>query len=168
MAQTSLDIYAEGAAEVVEMLNSVLEEPYIARSKSEIAHHLRGFDLLEPAWSRSSSGAATATRRSSRGPAHPALRRRRPQALTAVDPLRAELGGLALVLDGDDGRGRSAQRGAARGVGQHDRHGLVAPASLSRAAGAGPSPSWTAGREGDDLVERVKSVPGVAVAGVVW
>jgi len=48
MAQTSLDIYAEGAAEVVEMLNSVLEEPYIARSKSEIAHHLRGFDLLEP------------------------------------------------------------------------------------------------------------------------
>jgi S-adenosyl methyltransferase len=48
MAQTSLDIYAEGAAEVVEMLNSVLEEPYIARSKSEIAHHLGGFDLLEP------------------------------------------------------------------------------------------------------------------------
>jgi hypothetical protein len=48
MAQTSLDIYAEGAAEVVEMLNTVLEEPYIARSKSEIAHHLAGFDLLEP------------------------------------------------------------------------------------------------------------------------
>jgi hypothetical protein len=48
MAQTSLDIYAEGAAEVVEMLNTVLEEPYIARSKDQIAHHLGGFDLLEP------------------------------------------------------------------------------------------------------------------------
>jgi len=48
MAQTSLDIYAEGAAEVVEMLNTVLEEPYIARSKPQIAHHLEGFDLLEP------------------------------------------------------------------------------------------------------------------------
>jgi hypothetical protein len=48
MAETSLDIYAEGAAEVVEMLNTVLEEPYIARSRSEIAHHLAGFDLIEP------------------------------------------------------------------------------------------------------------------------
>jgi hypothetical protein len=48
MAQTSLDIYAEGAAEVVEMLNTVLEEPYIARSRDQIAHHLGGFDLLEP------------------------------------------------------------------------------------------------------------------------
>jgi hypothetical protein len=48
MAQTSLDIYAEGAAEVVEMLNSVLEEPYIARTEAEIAHHLEGFDLLDP------------------------------------------------------------------------------------------------------------------------
>jgi S-adenosyl methyltransferase len=48
MAQTSLDIYAEGAAEVVELLNAVLEEPYIARSKSEIEHHLDGFDLLGP------------------------------------------------------------------------------------------------------------------------
>jgi S-adenosyl methyltransferase len=48
MAQTSLDIYAEGAADVVEMLNTILEEPYIARSRSEIAHHLDGFDLLDP------------------------------------------------------------------------------------------------------------------------
>jgi S-adenosyl methyltransferase len=48
MAQTSLDIYAEGAAEVVEMLNGALEEPYIARPRSEIAHHLEGFDLLDP------------------------------------------------------------------------------------------------------------------------
>jgi len=48
MAQTSLDIYAAGAAEVVELLNAVLEEPYIARSRSEIAHHLEGFDLLDP------------------------------------------------------------------------------------------------------------------------
>jgi hypothetical protein len=48
MAQTSLDIYAEGAAEVVELLDSVLEEPYIARTKGHIAHHLEGFDLLDP------------------------------------------------------------------------------------------------------------------------
>jgi hypothetical protein len=48
MAQTSLDIYAEGAAEVVELLDAVLEEPYIARTKSQIAHHVEGFDLLEP------------------------------------------------------------------------------------------------------------------------
>lgn len=48
MAQTSLDIYAEGAAEVVELLDSVLAEPYIARTKEQIAHHLEGFDLVEP------------------------------------------------------------------------------------------------------------------------
>jgi len=48
MAQTSLDIYAEGAAGVVELLNAALDEPYIARSESEIAHHLEGFDLLDP------------------------------------------------------------------------------------------------------------------------
>lgn len=48
MAQTSLDIYADGAAEVVALLDSVLEEPYIARTKDQIAHHLEGFDLVEP------------------------------------------------------------------------------------------------------------------------
>jgi len=48
MAQTSLDIYAEGAADVVEMLNSILDEPYIARSKEQIAHHLEGYDLIDP------------------------------------------------------------------------------------------------------------------------
>jgi hypothetical protein len=48
MAQTSLDIYAEGAADVVELLNAALDEPYIARRESEIAHHLEGFDLLDP------------------------------------------------------------------------------------------------------------------------
>jgi hypothetical protein len=48
MAETSLDIYAEGAAEVVELLDSVLEEPYIARTKDEIAQQLDGFDLLDP------------------------------------------------------------------------------------------------------------------------
>ena len=48
MAQTSLDIFAHGTAEVVELLNSVLEEPYVARTESEIAHHLDGFDLLDP------------------------------------------------------------------------------------------------------------------------
>ncbi len=48
MAQTSLDIFAVGTAEVVEVLNSLLEEPYIARTESEIAHHLEGFDLLDP------------------------------------------------------------------------------------------------------------------------
>jgi len=48
MAQTSLDIYAIGVADVVEMLNSLLAEPYIARPKEQIAHHLEGFDLIEP------------------------------------------------------------------------------------------------------------------------
>jgi hypothetical protein len=48
MAQVSLDIYAVGAAEVVEVLNSVLDEPYIPRTKDEIAHHLEGFELLDP------------------------------------------------------------------------------------------------------------------------
>lgn len=48
MAQASLDIYAEGAAEVVDLLNQVLDEPYIVRTEREIAHHLEGFDLLDP------------------------------------------------------------------------------------------------------------------------
>jgi hypothetical protein len=48
LAETSLDIYAEGAAEVVELLNSVLDKPYLARTEAEIAHHLEGFDLLDP------------------------------------------------------------------------------------------------------------------------
>jgi hypothetical protein len=48
MAQTSLDIYAVGTAEVIEMLNSVLEEPYVARTEAEIAHHLEGYELVEP------------------------------------------------------------------------------------------------------------------------
>ena len=48
MAQTSLDIHAVGAAEVVELLNSMLEEPYLPRTEREIAHHLEGFDLLDP------------------------------------------------------------------------------------------------------------------------
>ena len=48
MAQTSLDIFADGAAEVVELLNSALEQPYVARTESEIAHHLEGFDLIDP------------------------------------------------------------------------------------------------------------------------
>jgi hypothetical protein len=48
MAQTSLDIFAHGTAEVVEVLNTILDEPYIARTEAEIAHHLEGFDLLDP------------------------------------------------------------------------------------------------------------------------
>jgi hypothetical protein len=48
MAQASLDIYAEGAAEVVEMLNSFLDDPYLPRSEAEILHHLEGFELLDP------------------------------------------------------------------------------------------------------------------------
>lgn len=48
MAQTSLDIFARGTAEVVDVLNAVLDEPYIARTEAEIAHHLEGFDLLDP------------------------------------------------------------------------------------------------------------------------
>jgi hypothetical protein len=48
MAQISLDIYCIGTAEVVELLNSVLEEPYVARGKGEIAHHLEGYALLDP------------------------------------------------------------------------------------------------------------------------
>jgi hypothetical protein len=48
LAETSLDIYADGAADVVALLNAVLEEPYVARSKDEIAHHLNGYELLDP------------------------------------------------------------------------------------------------------------------------
>jgi hypothetical protein len=48
MAQTSLDIFAHGTAEVVEVLNTILDEPYVARTEAEIAHHLEGFDLLDP------------------------------------------------------------------------------------------------------------------------
>jgi len=48
MAQISLDIFAIGTAEVVELLNEALDEPYIARTESEIAHHLEGYDLLDP------------------------------------------------------------------------------------------------------------------------
>ena len=48
MAQTSLDIFAHGTAEVIEVLNTILDEPYIARTEAEIAHHLEGFDLLNP------------------------------------------------------------------------------------------------------------------------
>jgi hypothetical protein len=48
MAQTSLDIPTPGTAEIVEVLNATLEEPYIARSRDQIAHHLAGFDLLDP------------------------------------------------------------------------------------------------------------------------
>ena len=48
MAQTSFDIFAHGTAEVIELLNSVLEEPYVARTEAEIADHLDGFDLLDP------------------------------------------------------------------------------------------------------------------------
>src|SRR5215471_1454805 len=48
MAQTSLEIHAIGVADVVEMLNSLLDEPYIARPKAAIAHHLEGFDLIDP------------------------------------------------------------------------------------------------------------------------
>jgi hypothetical protein len=48
MAQLSLDIFAIGTAEVVELLNATLDEPYIARTRDQIAHHLEGFDLLDP------------------------------------------------------------------------------------------------------------------------
>lgn len=48
MAQISLDIHAIGAAEAFELLNSVLDEPYIARPRHEIARHLEGFELLDP------------------------------------------------------------------------------------------------------------------------
>jgi hypothetical protein len=48
MAQTSFDILAHGTAEVIELLNAVLEEPYVARTEREVAHHLEGFDLLDP------------------------------------------------------------------------------------------------------------------------
>lgn len=48
MAQISLDIHAIGAAEAFGLLNSVLDEPYIARPRTAIARHLEGFDLLDP------------------------------------------------------------------------------------------------------------------------
>lgn len=48
MAQTTLDIPTPGTAEIIAVLNSVLDDPYIARSRSEIIRHLEGFDLLDP------------------------------------------------------------------------------------------------------------------------
>jgi hypothetical protein len=48
MAHTSLDIPTPGTAEIIAVLNSVLEEPYISRTEREIIHYLEGFDLLDP------------------------------------------------------------------------------------------------------------------------
>jgi hypothetical protein len=48
MAQTSLDIPADGTERVIALLNTVLDEPYVARSREQIAGHLEGFELLEP------------------------------------------------------------------------------------------------------------------------
>ena len=48
MAHTSLDIPTPGTAEIIAVLNSVLEEPYISRTEREILHYLEGFDLLDP------------------------------------------------------------------------------------------------------------------------
>jgi hypothetical protein len=48
MAQTTLDIPTPGTAEIIAVLNSVLDDPYIARGRSQITRHLEGFDLLDP------------------------------------------------------------------------------------------------------------------------
>jgi hypothetical protein len=48
MAHTSLDIFAEGTAEVIELMNQALDEPYVSRSEDQIAGLLRGLDLLDP------------------------------------------------------------------------------------------------------------------------
>jgi hypothetical protein len=82
MAHTSLGIPTPGTAEIVEVLNSVLEEPYIPRTEREIIHHLEGFDLLDPGlvpierWPRRRPAVPP------RRPAHLTLRRRRPETLT--------------------------------------------------------------------------------------
>ena len=48
VAHTSLDIPARGTAEVMELLNTVLDDPYVSRSESEVAAFLDGFDVLPP------------------------------------------------------------------------------------------------------------------------
>jgi hypothetical protein len=48
LAHTSLDIEADGTAEVIDLLNQALEETYVARTEAEIAHLVEGYDLLDP------------------------------------------------------------------------------------------------------------------------
>ena len=48
VAHTSLDIPAQGTAEVMELLNSVLDQPYVSRSEAEVTRFFDGFDLLPP------------------------------------------------------------------------------------------------------------------------
>jgi hypothetical protein len=48
LAETSLDIPADGTEKVIALLNTMLDEPYVARPREQIAGHLAGFDLLEP------------------------------------------------------------------------------------------------------------------------
>jgi hypothetical protein len=48
LAETSLDIPADGTEKVIALLNTVLDEPYVARPRAQVAGHLAGFDLLEP------------------------------------------------------------------------------------------------------------------------
>lgn len=48
LAETSLDIPADGTDKVIATLNTMLDEPYVARPREQIAGHLEGFELLEP------------------------------------------------------------------------------------------------------------------------
>jgi hypothetical protein len=48
LAETSLDIPADGTENVIALLNTMLDEPYVARPREQIAGHLAGFELLEP------------------------------------------------------------------------------------------------------------------------
>jgi hypothetical protein len=48
LAETSLDIPADGTEKVIALLNTMLDEPYLARPREQIAAHLTGFDLLDP------------------------------------------------------------------------------------------------------------------------
>jgi hypothetical protein len=48
LAETSLDIPADGTEKVIALLNTMLDEPYVARPREQVAGHLVGFELLEP------------------------------------------------------------------------------------------------------------------------
>lgn len=144
MAQISLDIFAIGTAEVVETLNGVLDEPYIARPRHEIAHHLEGFDLLDPGlvpierWRPDGDppflpdgqmiplfGAVARQPLTRRVPPHVASRRASGRWSVRLGKIPAAAGhGLAMDL-------RTRRRGSAR-----------CSTATSRTCGASPAAAW--------------------------
>jgi hypothetical protein len=48
VGQITLELPAQGAADVIAKLNHVLDERYYPRTKGETGHFLEGFDLLDP------------------------------------------------------------------------------------------------------------------------